>query len=973
MECWRRDTDIMKILAFLIAVFCGSSAFAQYASPTYQNLTVLGNVVATSQAVPIYATKASAQSARIDASIKEISLSGYSTIGDGGGAHYLRATQAPSHPLYFQSADGAYWIINEPLVSPLMAGAVLSSSVDSSTAVMNAWAYFQTLVPAFNQSGSTLAGVTQPAFILPPGLIRADAAVLTTRGPRVTIRGSGPQSALSGAQIICNSGGCNLSDFFLVDVRGVQAGNIGIMLTDNLGQRDYSVIHNVGMQARDTAFSVTGQTVNQAFDDLSDIQILGNNVGVHINNNSGMHFVNLENNNNFVKNWDMQGGGGEIKLVNTRSLGGPNMGNMSIQGTTAAPAFENYYSQITVTQAGARTMPVAAITDNGSGLVRIQTSAINNITSISERGNLFLHGSAGVAAYAFFSFDANSPGTFSQIAAGSTNLLPTPVTWQGNATATANAIVAAINNGTTGYTAVEAGTDRIFLYAPEASGASANGTLLTFTTSGISLFNNNWVAVTTSGSNGYVGGIEQDVELSAGSNYTGIAEVSYVESPTTFDIEANNNGTATGTVWVPNRLTLYVNGLSASGTPFDGAIAPIGVGSQYVDINVPYTGQTAAGTLSIAGWDLVFDPRDSGAVRVSDQFFNGGNMNYTLFKGAYNVPFLGTRLKSETWIDNRLNSQYRSARIFHVGSGRGLGQINGADVPIGGTNTGFGWVEQRDASGSTSPGGSYVSVGAPCKSRAIVNGLSINNEFDVYEDHATITVCGIASRFDTTGWTVPALTSAGTISSGPNSISTAIGDVNGIQIKSASAGNAPSITAFGTDTDVTLPLRSQGANPVELDPGGTRGMRVFRTGSTDCNYLVAISTPTGSAPSLAPGGCDANGPLRLSGAGTGLVNLGNRIAATASSGAATANGERMTITSESLSTAAGADYVLTVTNSFSIAGGIINCSAANGTNTTEGLAINRIQPSAGSFLVHVRNTNASAALNGTLVLSCAIF
>lgn len=94
--------------------------------------------------------------------------------------------------------------------------------------------------------------------------------------------------------------------------------------------------------------------------------------------------------------------------------------------------------------------------------------------------------------------------------------------------------------------------------------------------------------------------------------------------------------------------------------------------------------------------------------------------------------------------------------------------------------------------------------------------------------------------------------------------------------------------------------------------------------------------------------------------------------ATASSGAATAAAGRFTVTSEALTTAAGSDYVLTVTNTHVLATSIVLCSAANGTNTTEGLDINRTQPSAGSVIVRVRNTHASAALNGTVKVNCAV-
>ncbi len=94
--------------------------------------------------------------------------------------------------------------------------------------------------------------------------------------------------------------------------------------------------------------------------------------------------------------------------------------------------------------------------------------------------------------------------------------------------------------------------------------------------------------------------------------------------------------------------------------------------------------------------------------------------------------------------------------------------------------------------------------------------------------------------------------------------------------------------------------------------------------------------------------------------------------ATASSGAATSNTQRSIITSESITTAAGSDYVLTLTNNRITATSLIMCSVANGSNTTEGLAVNRVQPGVGSAIIHIRNT-AGGSLNGTIVISVVVF
>lgn len=104
----------------------------------------------------------------------------------------------------------------------------------------------------------------------------------------------------------------------------------------------------------------------------------------------------------------------------------------------------------------------------------------------------------------------------------------------------------------------------------------------------------------------------------------------------------------------------------------------------------------------------------------------------------------------------------------------------------------------------------------------------------------------------------------------------------------------------------------------------------------------------------------------------GDVNLDDGTA-TAAAGAATLNKQAGRITSEALTTAAGADYTLTLTNSLIAATSVVMVSVDNGTNTTVGLAVNRVTPGAGTVVILIRNTHASGALNGTVVISFVVF
>jgi hypothetical protein len=95
---------------------------------------------------------------------------------------------------------------------------------------------------------------------------------------------------------------------------------------------------------------------------------------------------------------------------------------------------------------------------------------------------------------------------------------------------------------------------------------------------------------------------------------------------------------------------------------------------------------------------------------------------------------------------------------------------------------------------------------------------------------------------------------------------------------------------------------------------------------------------------------------------------GDSLSAAATAGAATCNSVSGKITSEALTTAADAEYVLTLTNSLITASSMVFASVANGTNTTEGIVVQRVQPGSSSVVIRVKNTNAGA-LNGTIVVS----
>jgi len=95
--------------------------------------------------------------------------------------------------------------------------------------------------------------------------------------------------------------------------------------------------------------------------------------------------------------------------------------------------------------------------------------------------------------------------------------------------------------------------------------------------------------------------------------------------------------------------------------------------------------------------------------------------------------------------------------------------------------------------------------------------------------------------------------------------------------------------------------------------------------------------------------------------------------ASAVAGAATVSKQAGVVTSEALTTAAGATYTLTLTNTLVAATSIVLASVSDGTNSQGTLTVGKITPGAGSVTIGVRNAHATEALNGTIKIAFAVF
>jgi hypothetical protein len=102
-------------------------------------------------------------------------------------------------------------------------------------------------------------------------------------------------------------------------------------------------------------------------------------------------------------------------------------------------------------------------------------------------------------------------------------------------------------------------------------------------------------------------------------------------------------------------------------------------------------------------------------------------------------------------------------------------------------------------------------------------------------------------------------------------------DVDGITIVPATAGGTELLEATGSDTNIPLAIRSKGAGQIYLQGGASTAVAIETTNNT-ANYLGLWAATTGNAPAISALGSDTNINLSLNGKGTGAVTTATPVA-----------------------------------------------------------------------------------------------
>lgn len=224
--------DALPINMTLAAAFRRANSYLGF--DQNGNLTYNSPPTVSITAQPL-GTRAVLLAASIAAPILFLSTTGYAAAGDGGEANYVRVNSQPAHPLYFQSADGAYWEIAAKSVAVEAAGAKGDNSTNDVVAFQSCFQWVQTkgggrvtygghgqtYLIAYNSSNPALVMPSNTLFenIDGAGTLRVDPTAL----PNYPLAGVGPVSGVTGNKAIAAYGEICTGDAYLLS----RAGNTG--------------------------------------------------------------------------------------------------------------------------------------------------------------------------------------------------------------------------------------------------------------------------------------------------------------------------------------------------------------------------------------------------------------------------------------------------------------------------------------------------------------------------------------------------------------------------------------------------------------------------------------------------------------------------------------------------------------------------------------------------------------------------
>lgn len=187
------------------------------------------------------------------------------------------------------------------------------------------------------------------------------------------------------------------------------------------------------------------------------------------------------------------------------------------------------------------------------------------------------------------------------------------------------------------------------------------------------------------------------------------------------------------------------------------------------------------------------------------------------------------------------------------------------------------------------------------------------------------------------------------------SFSSTANAVNWIDILNESTGELPAFRAGGADADVGMAFLTKADGVFAFVAPGNVAPFIISSGTSALHVTHIIFADTSvtrevTFPDL-----------------TGTVYLYAKVNGAEAGNATTASGTTGVITTSALTTAGGASYAITWTNTFITTDSTILLSLMGGTNTTENITL-KATAGAGSSTLTIYNNTAATSLNGTILI-----
>lgn len=180
--------------------------------------------------------------------------------------------------------------------------------------------------------------------------------------------------------------------------------------------------------------------------------------------------------------------------------------------------------------------------------------------------------------------------------------------------------------------------------------------------------------------------------------------------------------------------------------------------------------------------------------------------------------------------------------------------------------------------------------------------------------------------------------------------------VNWLLLANSATGGGPQFFAQGTDTNVSIYNITKGTGQFIVDSANTAlGPLQINSGTalhhtTNINFADTANTRAVTFPDF-----------------DGTVYLANKANGTEAANAVTASGTTGVITTSALTTAGGASYAITWTNTFITTSSTVLLSIMGGTNTTNAVLL-KATAGSGSSTLTIYNLTAATALNGNILI-----